>query len=282
MAQRWVERKQLSATVRASLRSNPVTALLGPRQCGKTTLARRIAHRPGDTFFDLESPRDLARLENPQLVLEPLRGTVVLDEIQQRPELLPVLRILADRRPLPARFLILGSASPNLVRRSSESLAGRVRFVDMGGFTLYEAGPQYQARLWLRGGFPNSYLARTDVESFLWREAFIRTFLERDIPLLDIQIPASTLRRFWTMVAHVHGQAWNSSDVASSLGVAHTTARRYLDLLSGAFMVRQLPPWFENLGKRLVKAPKVFIRDSGLLHALLNVPDAPSLESHPK
>jgi predicted AAA+ superfamily ATPase len=233
-------------------------------------------------YFDLENPRDLARLQNAQLILEAAHGLVVLDEIQRRPELLPLLRVLADRRPLPCRFLILGSASPDMIRGASETLAGRVQFVDMGGFTLDEVGARKLHKLWLRGGFPESYLATADADSWAWRDNFVRTFLERDIPQLGIQIPAATIRRFWIMVAHQHGQIWNASEIGASLGVVHTTARRYLDLLTGAFMVRQLPPWFENVGKRLVKSPKVYIRDSGLFHSLLGLSTREQLESHPK
>lgn len=277
-----IQRTDFSAQIEAGLQRSPVTALLGPRQCGKTTLARQIAAARDGTFFDLENPVDEARLQNPQLVLEPLKGVVVLDEIQRRPDLLPLLRVLADRRPLPCRFLVLGSASPELIRGASESLAGRVQFVDLTGFTLAEVGAGRQDQLWLRGGFPDSFLADDDAASWAWRENFIRTFLERDIPQLGSQIPAATLRRFWTMLAHHHGQIWNGAEIGASLGVAPPTARRYLDLLVGAFVVRQLPPWFENAGKRVVKSPKVYVRDSGLLHALLNLPRRAALESHPK
>jgi len=277
-----IQRTDFSDQIEAGLQRSPVTALLGPRQCGKTTLARQIAAARDGMFFDLENPVDEARLQNPQLVLEPLKGVVVLDEIQRRPDLLPLLRVLADRRPLPCRFLVLGSASPELIRGASESLAGRVQFVDLTGFTLAEVGAGRQDQLWLRGGFPDSFLADDDAASWAWRENFIRTFLERDIPQLGSQIPAATLRRFWTMLAHHHGQIWNGAEIGASLGVAPPTARRYLDLLVGAFVVRQLPPWFENAGKRVVKSPKVYVRDSGLLHALLNLPGRATLESHPK
>lgn len=279
---KWLKRPDLTRAVEAGLRASPVTALLGPRQCGKTSLARRIADRRRGTYFDLESPTDAARLDRPQMVLAPLRGLVVLDEIQRRPDLLPLLRVLSDRRPLPCRLLILGSASPNLIRHASETLAGRVRFVEMGGFTIEETGSDRADRLWLRGGLPRSFLARTDADSLHWREDFIRTFLERDIPQLESRIPAVTLRRFWMMVAHYHGQVWNGSEIAASLGLAHTTARRYLDLLTGAFVLRQLPPYHANVGKRLVKSPKAYVRDSGLLHALLNIPSSRELQSHPK
>jgi hypothetical protein len=276
-----LKRQELEEKIQKAIRRSPVTALLGPRQCGKTTLARRIAEA-GAEYFDLESPADQARLQNPQLVLEGLKGLVILDEIQRMPSLMPLLRVLADRKPLPARFLILGSASPDLIKNSSESLAGRVEFVDMAGFSVDEVGLGDYERLWMRGGFPDSFLAGNDEHSWSWRENFIRTFLERDLPQLGVQIPSQVLRKFWTMVAHYHGQKWNGSEIAGSLGIGHATVRRHLDLLTGAFVIRQLPPWFENLGKRVVKSPKVFIRDSGLLHCLLNIPDKPALESHPK
>jgi hypothetical protein len=259
-----------------------VTAILGPRQCGKTTLAREIGRQEKAAYFDLEDPHDQARLANPQLTLEALRGVVILDEIQRRPELTMLLRVLADRKPLPCRFILLGSASPDLMRQASDSLAGRVHFVDMGGFTLGEVGDDQRERLWLRGGFPLSFLADNDEDSRQWRLSLVRTFLERDMPQLGVQIPAEMLRRFWTMLAHYHGQVWNGSEIGASLGVTHHTTRKYLDLLCGAYVVRQLQPWFENLGKRVVKSPKVYVRDSGLLHSLLDIPDFPALQGHPK
>lgn len=277
-----LNRPQLQDRVHVGLGRSPIVALLGPRQCGKTTLARLIEKQRHAAYFDLENPQDTMRLQNPQLALSSLTGLVILDEIQHRPDLMPILRVLADRDPLPCRFLLLGSASPDLVRQSSESLAGRIEFIEMTGFTLAETGPEAQSSLWLRGGFPDSFLAATDADSWAWRENFISTFLERDIPRLGIQIPPLTLRRFWMMVSHYHGQVWNASDIAASLGVAHTTTRRYLDLLSGAYVVRQLPPWFENVGKRTVKAPKIYVRDSGLLHSLLNLPSHHTLLGHPK
>lgn len=277
-----VERPQYLAKITRSLRKVPVTALLGPRQCGKTTLARQVASQHASEFFDLEDPIDQARLQNPSRTLGRLKGLVVLDEIQLLPDLLPILRVLSDRRPLPCRFLILGSASLELVNKSSESLAGRVRFVDVSGFSLSEVGTRKQDRLWLRGGFPDSFLARHESDSWKWRENFIRTFLQRDLPQWGSQVPAAQVRRFWTMLAHVHGGLWNASEIGGSLGVSPPTSRRYLDLLTGSFMVRQLQPWFENLGKRLVISPKVYLRDSGILHALLQIPEQRILESHPK
>jgi predicted AAA+ superfamily ATPase len=277
-----IPRPALLKALRDGLKANPVVALLGPRQCGKTTLARALAESVTTSYFDLENPADLARLAEPMLALERVKGLAVIDEVQRRPDLFPVLRVLADRRPAPARFLVLGSASPGLLRQTSETLAGRVRFVEMGGFSLDEAGPPHWRRLWARGGFPRSYLARSEAESMLWREDFIRTFLERDLAQLGMRVPAPTMRRFWTMLAHYAGAIWNGSEIGSSLGEAHTTVRRHLDLLTAALVVRTLQPWHENLGKRQVKAPKVYVRDTGLLHALLGVPDIDALESHPK
>ena len=278
-----LERPQAESRILALFRVHPCVAILGPRQCGKTTLARMLgADEPNCTFFDLESPLDLRRLSAPQRALEGLRGLVVIDEIQRKPGLFEILRVLLDRPEQPARFLTLGSASPALVKGVSESLAGRVGFLDLAGFDLRETGSDAQDRLWDRGGFPRAFLAPDDVASFDWREGFVRTFLERDIPQLGITVPAETLRRFWTMVAHYHGQVWNAAEFARSLGASEGTARRYLDILAGAYMVRVLPPWFENLSKRQVKAPKIYIRDSGLLHTLLQLHSADDLLSHPK
>lgn len=261
---------------------SPITALLGPRQCGKTTLAKAFAEGRRATFFDLESLPDRRRLENPELALGGLKGLVVLDEIQVLPELFPVLRVLADRPKASARFLILGSASPHVIRQASETLAGRVEFVELSGFDISETGQGAWEKLWLRGGFPKSYLAKNGADSFAWREGFLRTFLERDIPMLGLRIAAPALRRFWTMLAHYHGQTWNASELGRAMGLTDKTVRSYLDILTGTFMVRQLQPWFENLGKRQVKAPKVYFRDPGLLHSLLGIPDRHVLLGHPK
>jgi hypothetical protein len=270
--------------VRQLLRERPVVALLGARQAGKTTLARELMQgsRGPATRFDLEDPRAVAQLEEPTLTLEGLRGLVVLDEVQRRPDLFGVLRVLADRPGSPARFLVLGSASPELLRQGSETLAGRVAFHELGGFDLEEIGVSNLDRLWFRGGFPRSYLARTHRESDQWRRDFIRTFLERDLPALGAGVPAPTLGRFWTMLAHYHGQIWNASEFARSFGVSHPTVGRYLDLLSHAFVVRQLPPWAENVGKRIVKAPKVYLADSGILHTLLGLDTPSDVLRHPK
>ena len=268
--------------IETALRRSPVTALLGPRQCGKTTLARLFGNRLSATYFDLESERDVRRLANPELVLGELRGLVVLDEIQRLPALFNVLRVLADRPDADARFLILGSASPDLVRGVSESLAGRVEFVELAGFDLSETGVERWRRLWLRGGSPRSYLAESDADSMAWRDGFLRTFLERDIPQLGIATPAAAMRRFWTMLAHWHGQTWNGTELGRAMSATDKTMRRYLDLLTGTFMVRQLQPWFQNVAKRQVKAPKVYVRDLGVLHTLLDIPNEAALLSHPK
>ena len=277
-----IDRKADVALVRAALRRSRVVALLGPRQCGKTTLARKFVSPDSLNYFDLEEPQSLARLTEPDTALRPLEKLVVIDEIQRRPDLFPLLRVLADRTPLPARFLILGSASPDLLRQSSESLAGRLETVSLEGFRLSDLGAAAQSRHWLRGGFPLAYTARTEADSLTWRRQFLQTFLERDLPQLGIRIPAVVLRRFWNMVAHYHGQIWNAAELARALAVNESTVRRYLDLMTGVFMVRQLPPWFENLGKRQVKAPKIYVRDSGLLHTLLSVTSQHDLEHHPK
>ncbi len=270
------------ALVRTALRRSRVVALLGPRQCGKTTLAREFVPADSPNYFDLEDPTSLARLAEPETSLRPLKGLVVIDEVQRRPELFPILRVLADRRPLPARFLLLGSAAPELLRQASESLAGRIETVPLEGFRLADLGAGAQPRHWLRGGFPLAFTARSDADSFAWRRQFLQTFLERDLPQLGLGTPSAALHRFWSMVAHYHGQIWNAADPARALGVNESTVRRYLDLMTGVFMVRQLPPWFENLGKRQVKAPKVYVRDSGLLHALLGLGTQRDLEHHPK
>lgn len=265
-----------------AVRRSPVTAILGPRQCGKTTLARIFEKQRQSVHFDLESQPDLTRLQNPEMVLGSLEGLVVLDEIQVMPELFNVLRVLVDRPDNSARFLILGSASPGMVKNVSETLAGRVEFVELSGFDLGETGTAAWQKRWLRGGFPRSFLADSDEDSTAWRDGFMRTFLERDIPQLGITIPAAAMRRFWTMLAHYHGQVWNASELARSMGMSNKTVRSYLDILTGTFMVRQLQPWYENVAKRQVKSPKIFLRDSGILHGLLNISDEHTLLSHPR
>jgi hypothetical protein len=279
-----IDRELHARQITGLLKRFPVVAILGARQVGKTTLAASIAPTLSDRIsrFDLENPSDLARLADPMLALQEPKGLVVLDEVQRRPELFPVLRVLADRKPVRTRFLVLGSAAPDLLRQSSESLAGRIAYYELPGLAVREVGFEHADRLWVRGGFPKAFLARSDRESMEWRQAFIRTFLERDLPALGVNIAADTMRRFWSMLAHHHAQLWNASEIGRSFGVADTTVRNYLDKLTDALVVRQLKPWHENLGKRQVKAPKIFIRDSGLLHTLLNLPTKRDIEGHPK
>jgi len=277
-----IARHGYQAMVREALAHAPIVSLLGPRQVGKTTLARMVARGRRAAFFDLENPTDIARLSAPMQALEPLRGLVVIDEIQRLPRLFEVLRVLADRPRTPARFLILGSADPRLVRGVSESLAGRVRHVDVASFDLMEVGAERSARLWLRGGLPRSFLAQSDGISLAWRRDYVRDFLQRDLSEQGVTIPAATLGRFWNMVAHYHGGIWNAAELARSLGTSENTARHYLDILVGAWAIRALQPWFENLGKRQIRSPKVYVRDVGLLHALLDLETRPHLLGHPK
>lgn len=276
-----IQRERYKNEIARCLGQFRVSAILGPRQSGKTTLAREFI-TANTHYFDLEDPLDQARLENPRQVLSRLTGLVIIDEIQLKPELFPLLRVLADRNPNPAKFLILGSASHELVKGSSESLAGRIGFVDLAGFDLAEVGAVRADTLWIRGGFPEAFLSDSNEASYIWRRNFIRTFLSRDIPQLGITIPSDRIRRFWLMLAHYHGQTWNASEIARSLGVTYKTAQSYLDILVGSHLVRQLPAWTENLGKRVRKAPKVYVRDSGLFHSLMDISDRPALESHPK
>ncbi|HQK89469.1 MAG TPA: ATP-binding protein, partial [Acidobacteriota bacterium] len=277
-----IQRSKYLNALQVALDRSPVTALIGPRQSGKTTLARMVSENRPVTFFDLESPTDRQRLQNPELALGPLDGWIVLDEIQELPGLFAVLRVLADRPANRARFLILGSVAPELIRQAAETLAGRVEFVELAGFDLAEVGGEAADALWSRGGYPRSFLARSEADSLAWREGFVRTFLERDVPRLGIALPPVAMRRFWTMLAHYHGQLWNASELARSMGLSDKTVRSYLDILAGTFMIRQLLPWHANLAKRQVKAPKVYFRDSGLLHALLTIPDRHALLGHPK
>jgi predicted AAA+ superfamily ATPase len=279
-----IERTKEQNILKGLLERHPVVAIIGARQVGKTTLARQYVERIERThsYFDLENPEDLARLHDPMLALKDLAGLIVIDEVQRKPDLFPVLRVLVDKPAAPVRFLLLGSASPDLLRQSSETLAGRIYYHELGGFSVDEIGIENNQRLWLRGGFPRSYLARTNAASVEWRNGFIRTFLERDIPQLGITVRSATLRRFWTMLAHYHGQTFNASEFGRSFGVADTTVRNYLDVLTSALVVRQLQPWYENISKRQVKAPKVYLSDSGLMHRLLNIQTMDELESHPK
>lgn len=275
-----IDRQQFMQRLLTATARSPVTALLGPRQCGKTTLARQLSKLHSAHYFDLESPADQQRLQNPELILGQMNGMVILDEIQLKPDLFNVLRVLADKPDRDLKFLILGSASPHIIKNVSETLAGRVEFIELSGFNLDEATET--EKLWIRGGFPRSFLAGSDADSLAWREGFIRTFLERDIPMLGITIAPTAMRRFWTMLAHFHGQTWNASELSRSMGLSDKTVRSYLDILTSTFMIRQLQPWHENLSKRQVKAPKIYFRDSGLLHSLLNIPDYLSLTGNPR
>lgn len=275
-------RSALINRLKDALNRSRVVVLTGPRQCGKTTLARQLVLPDSINYFDLEDPASLARLDEPMTALRPLKGLVVIDEVQRRPELFPVLRVLADRELEPAQFLVLGSASGDLMRQSSESLAGRMEAIQMNGFSLFEVGPDSMLELWHRGSFPRSFLAPNDQDSYAWRNAFISTILERDLPQWGIRVPAVALRRFWVMLSHYHGQTWNAASPARAMGVNESTTRRYLDILTDALLVRQLQPWHVNLRKRQVKSPKLYIRDSGLLHALLGMRSPKSMLEHPK
>ncbi|MFC1807445.1 ATP-binding protein [Candidatus Omnitrophota bacterium] len=277
-----IKRIAYKKAVAGALKRSRAVALLGPRQCGKTTLGREFVDVASSNYFDMEDPESAARLTNPKTALSQLKGLIVIDEIQRRPELFPVLRVLLDRDPLPSKFLILGSASPELLRQSSESLAGRLETVAIRGFDLNEIGLDNSARLWVRGGFPLSFLEKNDTNSFIWRKNFIQMFLDRDMRQQAINISSVSLHRFWMMLAHTHGQRWNAADPARSLGVTQPTIRRYLDILTGVFMVRQLQPWHANIAKRQVKAPKIYIRDSGILHTLLGLKTRSDLLSHPR
>jgi predicted AAA+ superfamily ATPase len=277
-----VRRNSLLSALNNALTRSRVVLLVGPRRSGKTTLARELLDEDSINYFDLEDPASLARLDEPMTALRPLNGLVVIDEIQRRPDLFPILRVLADRKGTPARYLILGSASGNLMRQTSESLAGRMERIVISGFSLAELGSESEQQLWLRGGLPLSFLAESDSDSLAWRKNFIQTLLERDFPQWGVRVAATALQRFLSMVAHYHGQVWNSAEPARALGVSESTTRRYLDLLTDAFMMRQLQPLHANLKKRQVKSPKIYVRDSGLLHQLLGIESMKSLYSHPK
>ena len=277
-----IERPSYLNEIQAALQRSRIIALIGPRQSGKTTLARLFVSSDSLNYFDLEDPVSLGRLEEPLTALRDLTGLVVIDEIQRRVDLFPILRVLADRSPLPARFLILGSTSPELVRNASESLAGRLETIAISGFSLSELGQDNLNQHWLRGGFPLSYLAASDADSQIWRRNFIQTFLERDLPQWGIRIPAVTLMRFWTLLAHYHGQIWNAAEASRSFGVSNMTVGHYLDILEGVFMIRVLRPWYANIHKRQIKSPKIYFRDSGLLHTLLGIKSELDLYTHPK
>lgn len=290
-----IAREEALQDLETKLKSFPIVGILGPRQCGKTTLAKQFIDNQSKKktyFFDLENPRDLSKLENPLLNLENLEGYVIIDEVQRLPELFPILRVLADRVSKKTKFILLGSASPLLIKNSSESLAGRIAFIELRGFgietftKLKETSRKSEqldtSKLWLRGGFPRSYLSSSIKDSYEWRENFIETFLERDIPNLGINIPSRTLRQFWTMLSHYHGQVFNASELARSMNLSSPTIQRYLDILSGTFIIRQLQPWFYNAKKRIVKSPKIYFRDSGLLHVFLSIDSKTALNGHPK
>ena len=265
-----------------ALGRSPVVAIVGPRQSGKTTLARQLVPADSANYFDLEDPVSLARLDQRLTALRDLTGTVVIDEVQHRPDLFPILRVLVDRDDNPARFLVLGSAGPNLLRQSAESLAGRIEYIELTGFQVAEVGPAQMPRLWLRGGFPRSFLADTDDDSLAWRKAFIRTFVERDLPQFGAGLAVPALHRFLAMLAHCHGQILNVAELAGALDVSQATVRRYLDLLEHVFLIRQLRPWHENLRKRQVKRPKLYFRDPGLYHHLIGVGTMDALQMHPR
>jgi hypothetical protein len=277
-----ISRQSYIELLQIAVKRNPVVALIGPRQSGKTTLARQFLASDSPLYFDLEDPVVASAFENPMSSLAALRGLVVIDEAQRCPQIFPVLRVLADRAGIPARFLILGSASPELSRQASESLAGRVEIIEMGGFHLEEVEAEKSHGLWLRGGFPRSFLAESELDSMEWRKQFVRTFLERDLAQLGFRMSPQVMGRFWTMLSHYHGQIWNSSEIGASMGISHQSARIYLDALEQTFMVRRLLPWFVNVGKRLVKSPKVFFRDSGIFHALQGIGSEQALIAHPK
>lgn len=279
---RVIPRNDTQAMLGAALARSPVVLLVGARQTGKTTLSRNVVPAGGESYFDLEDPRDLARLDEPMLALENLRGTIVIDEIQRRPDLFPVLRVLADRTGSPARFLVLGSASPAALRQASESLAGRLEVIELGGFSLADVGADHFDELWLRGGFPRAYLADDELSSVRWRTNYIRTLSSRDLPDFGLGLPAATIERFLALVAHAHGQLWNSAEPARALGIAETTVRKYIDVLSDAMLTRVLRPWHENLDKRQVRSPKVYFRDSGVAHSLLGIDDRVALLRHPR
>ena len=272
-----IRRKKEQERIKKKIEQFPVTAILGPRQCGKTTLAKGFSF---SHYFDLENPRDLARLDNPQFTLEELEGLIVIDEIQRKPELFPLLRYLTDNNQN-QKYLILGSASKDL-KQSSETPAGRIAYHYLSGFNLSEVGKENWKSLWLRGGLPLSFLAENDETSFAWREHYITTFLERDIPQLGISIPSNTLRRFWIMVSHYNGSVVNFSEIAKSFGISDFTVRKYIEILENTFTIRLLQPWYQNIKKRLVKRPKLYIRDSGIFHALQTIETNEQLLTHPK
>jgi predicted AAA+ superfamily ATPase len=280
-----MQRPNFISKIESSFRVHNIVALLGPRQCGKTTLAQEYFKRQGanpDWYFDLENPVDEQRLSQPMTTLQQPGDLVVIDEVQRLPELFKPLRVITDRLKKKTRFLILGSASRELIRQSSESLAGRIQYIEITPFQLGEVGSDHSEQLWLRGGFPPSYLMPDNQSSRIWRDAYIRTFLEQDLRALGLNIEPTAMRRFWMMLAHYHGQIFNASEISTSLQISDVTAKRYLDILSGTFMIRQVPPWFENIQKRQIKRPKIYFRDSGIYHRLLLLERDESILTHPK
>ncbi|MCW5661658.1 MAG: ATP-binding protein [Burkholderiaceae bacterium] len=277
-----IPRPRLEQRIRTALGRSRAVVLVGPRQCGKSTLARRFLNADDPNYFDLERPTSRSSLAEPMTALEALQGLVVIDEVQHAPELFRVLRVLIDRDNRPGQYLLLGSASPTLLRQTSETLLGRIEVIEIAGFDLQEVGVRDTARLWLRGGFPPAYTAANDVDANAWCSNAIERFVQSDLPQFGVNVATPAMMRFWAMLAHVHGQVWNAADPARSLGVSEPTVRRYLDWLTQGFMVRQLQPWFENLGKRQVKAPKIYFRDTGYLHALLGIREAGELARHPR
>lgn len=277
-----IERKEILQHIHVAIERGRIVSLLGPRQSGKTTLAGNFAAPGSLSYFDLEDPIDSTKLMQPKNALVGLKGTVVIDEVQRQADIFPILRVLADRVPLPAKFLLLGSASPDLNKHISESLAGRVERITIGGFSLKEVGMNAYEKLWLRGGLPRAFLPRTNEESFIWRKEYVQSFVARDLPLYGVSLPPLTILRYWTMLAHYNGQVFNASEIACSLGISEITVKRYLDVMNGVFMARQLQPWFANIKKRQVKAPKIYFYDTGILHALLGIKTMEDLLAHPK
>lgn len=279
-----MKRNEYLEKIKDEFKVNPIVALLGPRQCGKTTLSEQYTKTLKEEFhkFDLEDPEDLAALENPKVLFNELKGTIILDEIQRKPDLFPFLRTLVDKEKRKRKILILGSASKELIQQSSESLAGRISYLELTPFSLNEISKKDRSKLWQQGGFPLSFLAQSEKESYRWRKSYISTFLERDIPNLGIKIPARTMRRFWQMIAHYQGQVVNYSELGRSFGASDKTIRNYLDILTETFMIRQLSPWYENIKKRQVKRPKIYFRDSGIFHSMHSIENKRALLSHPK
>ena len=281
MKELFVSRPQQLSEIIHNFNVAPVCALIGPRQCGKTTIAQKFSeqYQGAVHHFDLEDDRDLAKLQDPMLTLGALEGLIIIDEVHHIPDLFRSLRVLVDEKK-PRQFLILGSASQKLLQQTSETLAGRISYIEMTPFSLSEVADQQ--KLWIRGGFPLAYLAKTDAISEGWRRSYIKTFLEKDIPSFGFSMSPQKIRRFWTMIAHYHGQIFNASEIGLSLGINYKTAQHYLDILESTFMIRRLNPWFSNIKKRQIKSPKIYFRDSGIFHTLMGIHDNQALQDHPK